>query len=249
MPRKPLIGVTKPSSGDLPAFWAVCLALRLSGARPVRLTREPRDQIEVDGLLLGGGSDIHPTEFRGTPKPGYVYDLERQALELAWITRARALDLPVLGICRGAQLMNVAAGGALLMDLAGTFTARGYPDHWFRQAYFRKHIAIVPGTRLSAITGVSDLRVNSAHRQAVAELGEGLLVSAREDNGVIQAIEDPQRAFWLGVQFHPEFLFYCSPVRRLFHAFVAAAADYAATAGAACLAVSLAGGQQARRRR
>jgi putative glutamine amidotransferase len=229
MPARPLIGVTKPSRGDLPAFWAVCLALRLCGARPIRLSVAPDDcAIALDGLLLGGGSDVHPAQFKAAPKPGYAYDLDRQALELAWITRARGLDLPVLGICRGAQLMNVAAGGGLLMDLVETFAPAGYPRHWFRQAYFRKRVTIAEGSRLHAIAGVSSLWVNSVHRQAVADLGEGLIATAWEENGVVQAIENPSRAFWLGVQFHPEFLFYRRPVRRLFTAFVNAASDFAA---------------------
>src|ERR1700759_5426435 len=129
MSLRPLIGVTKPSHGDLPAFWAVCLALQAAGARPKRLSRGPTEAAApLDGLLLGGGSDVYPAAFQGRPKPGYAYDLERQALELAWIARAEALDMPVLGVCRGAQLINVAAGGSLVMDLAQKFEPKRYPD-------------------------------------------------------------------------------------------------------------------------
>ena len=228
MSDRPLIGVTKPSHGDRPAFWAVCLALRAAGAWPVRVSTPPAVmETALDGLLLGGGSDIFPAAFAELPKPDYPYDLEREALELAWVARAKALDLPVLGICRGAQLINVAAGGNLLMDLARTFTPGRYPVHWLRQAYFRKRVTLADGSRLRDIVGVSELWVNSVHRQAVGALGAGLQVSAREDNGVIQAIEDPTRTFYLGVQFHPEFLLYREPARRLFSAFVTAAEDFA----------------------
>lgn len=223
---RPLIGVTKPSHGDALSFLVVCLALWLAGARTVRLVRPPGAMNgALDGLLLGGGSDVYPASFH-PPKAGYDYDLERQALELDWIARASESDLPVLGICRGAQLINVAAGGSLVLDLAATYNARRYPRHWLRQAYFRKRIQIARGSRLGEITGVSELWVNSVHRQAVGDLGAGLAVAATEDNGVIQAIEAPRCAFFIGVQFHPELLIYKGPVRRLFAAFVDAARAY-----------------------
>jgi putative glutamine amidotransferase len=224
----PLIGVTKGERGDLTGFWCAWASLRLSGARPVAITAEtPHDELALDGLLLGGGSDIHPALFQTSPKADYAYDLPREAMELAWLRRAGAVDLPTLGICRGAQLMNVAAGGALHMDIAAAFPGDRYPAHWFEQLHFRKIIRIEPDSRLAAIVGDDDLRVNSLHRQAVRRLGDGLTVAAREQNGAIQAIEDPSRRFWLGVQFHPEFLFYRARCKAIFQAFVAAAGEFA----------------------
>lgn len=227
-PPRPLIGVTKPDKGDLASFWAAGLALRLSGARVVAIrARAPREDLALDGLLLGGGSDVHPVLFEASPKLDYAYDLSREDMEIEWLRRARAADLPTLGVCRGAQLMNVAAGGALHMDLAETFSDTRYPTHWLEQAWFRKSVRIERGSRLSAIVGEADLRVNSVHSQAVERLGAGLTISGRETNGAVQAIEDTSRRFWLGVQFHPEFLFYRRRFRAIFQAFVAAAARHA----------------------
>lgn len=225
MAWRPLIGVTKPNQGDRASFWAACLALRLSGAHTIPITADkPGDGASVDGLLLGGGTDVHPSSFDMKPKPDYSYDLRRDAMELAWVRRAHSQDLPTLGICRGAQLLNVAAGGGLHMDVSGAFIHTRYPQHWFEQAYFRKRVVIAPDSRLRAIIGADVLWVNSVHKQAVHALGDGLKIAAREVNGAVQAIEDPSKRFWLGVQFHPEFMFYRAEIRRIFAAFVTAAA-------------------------
>jgi putative glutamine amidotransferase len=222
---RPLIGVTKPNHGDRVSFWAACLALRQSGARTMAITADhPGEDIRIDGLLLGGGTDVHPSRFDMKPKPGYAYDERRDAMELAWVRRAHAQDLPTLGICRGAQFLNVAAGGGLHMDVTDAFTETRYPQHWFEQAYFRKRVMIEPASQLHAIVGADTLWVNSIHRQAVHALGQGLRIAAREENGAIQAIEDPSKRFWLGLQFHPEFMVYRTKIRRIFSAFVAAAA-------------------------
>lgn len=232
MPTRPLIGVTKPDRGDRAAFWAARLALALAGAQSLALTAEtPREGLALDGLMLGGGSDVHPPLFRAAAKTGYAYDLAREAMELAWLRRAWAEDLPTLGVCRGAQLMNVAAGGALHLDLAETYPETRYPSHWLEQVHFRKQVILEPGSRLAAIVGDKPLEVNSIHSQAASDLGQGLKVSAREANGAIQAIEAPSRRFWLGVQFHPEFLIYRRRFRRIFQAFVAAAAAFADARG------------------
>lgn len=230
MPQRPLIGITKPDRGDMAAFWAMRLALALAGARTRELTAEaPGEALALDGLMLGGGSDVHPSLFRAAPKAGYPYDLEREAMELAWLRRAWAEDMPTLGVCRGAQLMNVAAGGTLHLDMAETFPETRYPSHWLEQVHFRKRVILEPGSLLAAIVGGDELRVNSIHSQAASHLGEGLRASARETNGAIQAIEAPSRRFWLGVQFHPEFMIYRRRCRRIFQAFVVAAAGFART--------------------
>lgn len=225
MAQRPLIGVTKPNHGDRASFWAACLALRLAGADTIPITADrPGDETSIDGLLLGGGTDIHPALFGMAPKPHYPYDEDRDQMELAWVRRAYRQDLPTLGICRGAQFLNVAAGGGLHMDVTGTFTQTRYPQHWLEQAYFRKRVVIEPGSRLHAIVGADAMWVNSIHQQAVHGLGDGLKVSAREVKGAVQAIEDSSKRFWLGVQFHPEFMLYRAQIRRIFSAFVAASA-------------------------
>ena len=229
MTARPLIGVTKPVGGDLGAFWAARVALFLAGARTVALTAEsPGDNLALDGLMLGGGSDVHPHLFGAAPKPDYDYDRDRERLELGWLRRAWTEDMPTLGVCRGAQMMNVAAGGALHMDMSEVFGPSRYPNHWLRQVHFRKDVRLEPGSLLARIVGAGPLQVNSLHNQAPSHAGAGLEVSAREPNGAIQAIEAPEKRFWLGVQFHPEFLVYRRRYRRIFEALVAAAATFAA---------------------
>lgn len=223
---RPLIGVTKPSRGDLASFWAICAALRRAGGAPVRLSAVASlAGRRLHGLVLGGGVDIHPARFGAPPKPFYPYDTARDEMEIGWLDDAAQTHLPTLGICRGAQLMNVAAGGTLHLDLAARFGWALYPQHWLRQSYFRKCIDIAPGSRLHEALGVERLRVNSVHRQAIDAPGAGLVVSAREANGIAQAIERPEARFWIGVQFHPEFLLASRPCRRLFASFVSAARE------------------------
>lgn len=224
---RPLIGITRPDRGDTLTYACAWLSVWLSGARPVAIrARSPREGLTLDGLLLTGGSDVHPALFHDKPKADYAYDLERETMELAWLRRARTADLPTLGVCRGAQLMNVAAGGALHMDVSIAFPRTRYPGHPIEQLVFRKVVKIQHGSRLAAAVGDQDLWVNSTHRQAIERLGEGLAATALEYNGVIQAIEDPSRRFWMGLQFHPEFLFYRRRSRMIFRAFVAATARY-----------------------
>jgi putative glutamine amidotransferase len=221
---RPRIGVTKPARGGLASYWAVCLAVWAAGGRPFRVSAaETSSPARFDGLVLTGGPDVHPARYQGRAKHGYAYDEAREQLELQLIAEALAADTPVLGICRGLQLMNVAAGGDLHMDVAERFHPTPYPRHWLTQLHFRKRIDIDPESQLAAITGCTRLWINSVHSQAIDRLGAGLRASAYEANGVVQAIERPASRFYIGVQFHPEFLIYRRPFRRLFSALVAAA--------------------------
>ncbi len=221
--RRPVIGVTMPDHGERLSWLALKTAVQLAGGRAVRLTaRAPRDPRAIDGLVLGGGSDVYPLAFEGKPKPGYRYDLARGDMEASWALAARRHDLPVLGVCRGAQMLNVLAGGSLHMDLATFEGAKLSPSRW-DHATVRKRVRLRGGSRLAQILGPAPLRVNAIHQQAIDRLGVGLTVAAREANGVIQAIEDRSRRFWIGVQYHPELLLYRSRHRRLFKALVEAA--------------------------
>lgn len=228
MAARPIIGVTRPSVGDLLSYLAIALAIRLAGGRPVRLSSTDWEGVRLDALVLSGGSDVFPGRFQTRAKTGYLYDHPREQMELALLERALAEDLPILGICRGAQLMNVAAGGSLHMDVAKRFHPTPYPQHWLRQLHFRKRISITPGTRLHAVIGCDRLWVNSIHSQAVDRLGERFTVCAREENGVPQAIERSDRAFCIGVQFHPELLLHRRHFRRLFTSLVSSAREHAA---------------------
>ena len=225
-PRKrPVIGVTKPEKGDLLPWWAMKFAVWLAGGEPTKVTaRAPRDPHSIDGLIFGGGSDVYPKRFQGEPKPGYRYDLARGDMEASWAIAARRHDLPVLGVCRGAQMLNVLAGGTLHMDLDEFGEGAHSPKSAWGRLTHRKATRIRKQSKLASITKCpAAMRINAIHDQAIDRVGAGLVVSAREPNGVVQAVEDPDRAFWIGVQFHPELLIYRAPFRHLFKALVAEA--------------------------
>jgi putative glutamine amidotransferase len=140
-------------------------------------------------------------------------------MEWQLLEHAHRHDLPVLGICRGAQLMNVFVGGTLHQDLQSFYVEAANP--W--TVLPRKRISVEPETHLALWLECATCSVNSLHRQAVDVLGPGLVVSAREPTGVIQAIEAPDRVFFIGVQWHPEYLPQRREQRRLFRQLVSAA--------------------------
>jgi putative glutamine amidotransferase len=165
---------------------------------------------DVDALLItGGGHDVDPRLYGEAPLPECGDALpERTDLELALLRRAEARDLPVLGICGGLQVLNVARGGTLWQDLP---TQRpGDVAHTMKGPKTRAahDVVVAAGSRLAAITGHAGaalpLGVNSTHHQAVKDLGRGLVVSAVAGDGIVEAVEDPGRRFVLGVQWHPE---------------------------------------------
>ena len=160
----------------------------------------------VGGLLLTGGEDVNPACYGAAPHPalGAVHP-ERDATELALLAAARELRLPVLAICRGIQLLNVALGGTLLQDLPSQRPSAVNHDQP-RDAAERTHdAAIVAGTRLAAATGATAIAVNSYHHQAVDRLAPGLLVSATASDGLIEGVEAEDAAWWVvAVQWHPE---------------------------------------------
>ncbi|MBW8880582.1 MAG: ATP-grasp domain-containing protein [Asticcacaulis sp.] len=223
--HRPNIGITKPDRGDLLNWWAMKMAVWLAGGRPVKVTAgAPHNPRTIDGLVFGGGSDVYPDRYDGDLKPGYRYDLARGDMEMSWAASARQHDLPVLGVCRGAQMLNVFAGGTLHADLSDferPISAGGLIEPLF----LRKPIHVMSGSRLFAIFARRQIRVNAIHRQAISRVGAGLRVVAREPNGIVQAIEDASRRFWIGVQFHPELMIYRKPFRDLFRALVAAARE------------------------
>jgi putative glutamine amidotransferase len=160
----------------------------------------------IDGLVLSGGSDIDPSLYGEAPHPklGRVIR-ERDDFELALCREALRRDRPILAICRGHQVLNVARGGTLVQDIPSVVVAG--VDHDARsERWERSHeVRVLQGTRLREILGRETVAVNSFHHQAVDRLGEGLVVSARSsEDRVVEAIEMPDRRFVVGVQWHPE---------------------------------------------
>lgn len=182
----------------------------------------------LDGLLFTGGEDVHPEFYGEEIRPACEeIDLERDEFELGLARRAIDRGLPLLGICRGLQLLNVACGGTLYQDLRERPGTR--PEHYAdreERSQLRHAVTILPGTRLSRIVGVMELKVTSSHHQLIHHLGDGLQVSAVGDDGVIEGIEEPGHPFFLAVQWHPERMVdqYAHQM-ALFEALVAAAAS------------------------
>jgi putative glutamine amidotransferase len=195
-------------------------ALEAQGARVVEVETgvgEPRIE-GLDGLLLSGGGDIDPVLFGRArhPKTGNV-DAARDEFELCLTREAMASGLPVLGICRGAQVLGVAFGGNLTQDIPDLVpNARQHSDN-------SHEVRVVVDSLLGRILGSERLEVNSFHHQANGIPGGELRAVAWSDDNVIEAIEAPEPGFVLGVQWHPERM--ADPIQaRLFAAFAAAAA-------------------------
>lgn len=185
---------------------------------------DDEDMIEVyldicDGLVLSGGGDIDPAFWGEQPSP-HLAEIcpRRDSFELNLARRAIARDIPLLGICRGCQVINVAEGGSLVQDLADLChyqkAPRDYPFH---------AIFIKSGTVLARIIGPSEVRVNSFHHQAINRLGKDLLVSAWAADDTVEAIESHTHPYLLGVQWHPECIT-DENSHRLFSSLVASAA-------------------------
>jgi len=220
----PKIAITKPDAKDRAAYLCLAAAIRLAGGRPFAVTAETMDKAaSYDGVVVGGGQDILPMLYDDQPQQGRVYDEPRDRMDVDIVTRAVDHGTPVLGICRGAQLMNVVRGGSLHLSTRAAYEDADYPDSLLAKIFFRKQIITEAGSLIRQAVGRRLARVNSLHEQSVRKLGTGLVATARETNGVIQAIEDPKHPFFLGVQFHPEFLIHRSRFRRIFELFVSRA--------------------------
>ncbi|MBK5925847.1 gamma-glutamyl-gamma-aminobutyrate hydrolase family protein [Rhodobaculum claviforme] len=214
------MGVTTSRRSGWRIFPLVAFNLWLAGGRGVRWdTAHPADIADVDGLIVGGGDDISPDLYEGRLVASARLDPARDALERRLVLAALAAGKPVLGICRGAQMLNVALGGTLDQDAYATHHA----SRFVRTILPRKTVRVVDGTLLAQVAGTRPLRINALHTQAVDRLAPGLRIAARDEGGMIQAIERTANPFALGVQWHPEHLFYAARQRALFAALVAAA--------------------------
>jgi putative glutamine amidotransferase len=222
----PLILVTGGDrSGHAPRR-LVTLALRIAGARTVSLTpkRAPL-ALEPDGVVITGGHDVDPVLYASAPEVQPRYDPARDKLESAVIDQALADGRPLLGICRGAQLLNVRLGGSLHQELRSR--RRRTSNRW--TIFPLKTLRVEAGSRLEAVLGSQEASINSLHNQGIDRLGTGLRVVGRDLDQIVQAVESVDHPFLMGVQWHPEFLIYQRSQMRLFRALVEAARTHRAS--------------------
>ena len=223
-PRSTGNGVTHRSIPD------VLTALRWAGAWPELVYQGSCGTLEAfDGLLLPGGEDIHPAFYGQAIGPGVnvdTLDPDLDEFQLCWARQALELKRPVLGICRGMQLLNVAAGGTLIQDIPITGNALDHaPARVLAQPTLRGEIVhsveTQAGSRVRALLGAGSLGVNSVHHQSVDRPGSGFGVTAWAPDGIVEAIESTTAPWQRGVQFHPEDMPRFQPI---FDAFVEDAA-------------------------
>jgi putative glutamine amidotransferase len=201
-------------------------AVRAAGGVPVLLANyEKEEEIAklleiIDGLLLSGGKDVDPFYFgeETLPQCGEITPL-RDAFEIKLAGMAIKDNVPVLGICRGAQVLNIAAGGTIYQDintqLAGCLKHYQQAPGWAAA----HRINIEKGSLLEAALQCSEIRVNSYHHQAVRDAAPGFKICAKSSDGVVEAVEGPSGLFILGVQWHPEEMWEKEPLfLKLFQA-------------------------------
>jgi putative glutamine amidotransferase len=227
--KKPVIGITRCSRMD-----DYIASVEQAGGRPrvLEVSDSARKVVgEIDGVLLTGGGDVDPVMYREDRHPT-VTDAEpgRDEFEIDLARRALDADLAVLAICRGAQVLNVAAGGTLLQDIPSAIDTSLRHEIDQPKDEIAHEVAVAPGSRLEgalggAVSGSHTCRVNSRHHQSVARLGGALRASATAADGVVEAIERPDGAFCIGVQWHPENFWRTGEFSGLFESFVASASS------------------------
>jgi putative glutamine amidotransferase len=225
--RKPRIAIAWPRPDYLSALAAAGAEIwQLDPARD-----SPADAAEAcDGMLLTGGVDVAPAEYGDvTRHPTVEIDPVRDRFEIALARQALERDLPVLAICRGAQVLNVAAGGTLIQDIPSS-----HPEALTHRIDMPRNavahvVRVTPETQLATLlapemTPNHEVAVNSRHHQAVRDLAPDLVASAYSPDGLVEAIEKPGAAFCVGVQWHPENFWETGEFSGLFRGLIAAAA-------------------------
>ncbi|MEW6981588.1 gamma-glutamyl-gamma-aminobutyrate hydrolase family protein [Colwelliaceae bacterium 6471] len=204
MVKRPQIGVSGNAKRLSPSWWCTALVLILAGATPKRISvRHPQSIKNIDGLIVGGGDDISPEHYDGEIDNKIKIDIERDQLEISWINKALQNNIPLIGICRGAQLINVVLGGTLYKDIRPlrrlTYNRPGLLP--------TKQVRLAQDSVLAKVCNKLNLRVNSLHHQAIKNIGKNLRVVGRDLDGIAQAVESTQNNI-IGLQWHPEYLFY-----------------------------------------
>lgn len=246
----PVIAVTGPNSGGTTAWLFTALGVKLAGGKPVRVVPEQfDDKLDYDGIIIGGGSDVHPDNvehedvpevkrslflcfkenlfypmefFTGWSKP--TYDKARDKMEKLFIKYALYNNKPILGICRGHQLLNASLGGTMYESTLPLLKNKMR----IRSPFPRKTVIYTQNDSLIAeIAGDDPIEVNAIHSQAVGKPADELEVTAKEEAGIAQVLEKKGSELVLGVQWHPEYLFYMKVHRNIFKWLVNKAAQQA----------------------
>lgn len=258
---RPVIGLTTQTLHSidgippaLPASWVMnqryFLAATMVGAVPWMIPLLDDDLMtlreiyeRLDGLLIPGGVDINPAEYGEAVRPecGNL-DPARDRVELQLARWAIEDGKPILGLCRGHQIINVALGGSMWQDLASQKPSFDKHDFFPTAGFERDHLAhdvdVVAGSRLSQLLESTRVPVNSMHHQGIKTLGRDLVVSATADDGLIEAIEGTTDAFCIGVQWHPEVFEMADPhTRHLFGGFIRAAMEWSSANNTSRVAV------------
>ena len=223
---KPRIGITPCTRVD-----DYVESVRRAGAEPVVLSnrQDPRAVLDrVDGILLTGGLDVDPALYGEAPHPATEASPERDRFEVPLSQAALERDVPVLAICRGVQVLNVAAGGTLVQDIPSQEPSDIEHAPAGKRAERVHVVDIEPGSRLARIVGARRIATNSSHHQSVRRTATELHVTARSEDGIVEGLEPRDPAWWaVAVQWHPEELTATDEDwdRRLFSAFAAAVRD------------------------
>lgn len=210
---KPIIAITGPQKGARVPRWLVAFAIKLYGGTPLQLYPDDASKKPYfDGVVITGGHDVEPVLYAAEPEVEANYDAARDAFEIKMIEQALAQNRPILGICRGAQLLNICYGGRLLQQLKNK---RHKTSHRWTILPL-KTLCLEPPGLIPTLFAGQKTKINSLHNQAIDQLGNGLVITSRDLDHLIQSIEDPAKPFVIGTQWHPEFLLYQKPQRQLF---------------------------------
>jgi putative glutamine amidotransferase len=234
---KPLIGITTNQSKNIHGHPTVFLmqsyinAVMQAGGVPVLIPSMIHEDgwdavyARIDGILFSGGGDISLDHFHGDPHPRIDdVDPERDSVELKLINAAASDGKPFLGICRGAQLVNVGLGGTLythIHDQLPNSLDHDYPGNM--RMVFVHEVKLEEGARIAEIFGEPIIKVNSLHHQGLKDIAPSLRVTGHAPDGLVESVELPDHPFGLAVQWHPEWLTDEEPTQNLFRKFVEAA--------------------------
>lgn len=235
---QPIIGITAGKDRSDTGIQKICLidkysyAISVSGGIPFVIPPDISTHLietivnRVDGIMITGGGDIETRRFNGHDHPRvYGIDTDRDNLEIELVQAAESTRKPLLGICRGIQIINVALGGDLFTDIQDqkndSLKHDWFPD--YPRDRLSHPVEITSGSLLNHILEISLTDVNSLHHQAIRNLSTKLSASAFAPDGIIEAVEYKEHPFLLGVQWHPEWLFEIETTQKLFKAFIQAA--------------------------